>query len=72
MNLADDVLPGIGDLRRTRGVGVSEAVNELIRAGLARRSTPKPFRQRTHDMGVGADVTNVWQAIEVGEGPSAT
>lgn len=65
VNLADDVTAAVEALRRERSVGVSEAVNELVRAGLAhpqRRATP--FRQVSYDLGRGIDVDNVVETLD--------
>lgn len=71
LNLADDVTTAVEKLRRERSIGMSEAVNELVRAGLtAERRTP-PFRQRSHDLGRGIDVSNIADAIETLDGPTA-
>lgn len=52
MTLAADVAAAVEQLRRTRGSGVSEVVNELLRKGLRTdRQRRQPFRQRTSDMG---------------------
>lgn len=72
VTLADDVAAAIERARRERFVGVSEAVNELIRAGLAARRSQKPFEQTTHPMGLRIDVTNTWKAIEELDGPGAS
>lgn len=67
----DDVAAAIAELRRSRSIGLSEAVNELVRQGL--NATPrrqKPFKPRAYDMGMLIDVTNVAQAIEIAEGPA--
>jgi hypothetical protein len=72
VTLADDVAAAIERLRRERSLGLSEAVNELIRNGLV---TPprkaRGFKQVTHDMGRGIDYTNVADAIETLDGPAA-
>lgn len=67
----DDVTAAIRGLRRERHIGLSEAVNELIRAGL--RSTPERgrFRQRTQALGLRVEVSNVAEALEQLEGPTA-
>ncbi len=52
-------------------MGLSEAVNELVRAGLsAERHTPE-FRQKSHDLGRGVDFSNVADTIETLDGPGA-
>lgn len=71
MTFDDDVAAALDHLRRERSMGLSEAVNELIRAGLRQRQGRRRFRQRTRDMGLRIDVTNVAEALEVLEGPAA-
>ena len=63
-----DTAKAIERLRRETGLGVSEAVNELIRRGLLSKDDRKPFRQRTRALGIRIDVTNVAEALEVLEG----
>jgi hypothetical protein len=71
LTLADDVAAAVERLRRERSIGLSEAVNELVRAGLLRPEPAQPFRQRSHDLGEGIDVSNVAEAIESLDGPRA-
>lgn len=71
VTLDPDVVAAVEQLRRERSVGVSAALNELARAGLARPRERKPFVQTTSDLGLMVDVTNVWEAIELIEGPDA-
>lgn len=71
VSLDKDVAAAVARLRREEGVGVSEAVNRIARAGLAVRGDRKPFRQRSVDMGPPMiDVSNVAEALEVLEGPT--
>ena len=75
ITLSKDVAAAVARLRRQRGLGVSEAVNELARAGLAaQRQVGKPhggFRQRSLPLGLWIDVSNVAEALEQLDGPSA-
>lgn len=72
LTLADDVAAAVERLRRERSLGLSEAVNELVRAGLVSTAkTRKPFRQTVYDLGVGIDVSNVAEALETLDGPAA-
>ena len=71
VNLDDDVAVAIDRLRREQGVGVSEAVNRLARAGLRQKPERARFRQRSARIGLKVDVTNVAEALEVLDGPSA-
>lgn len=66
-----DAARAIDQLRRERGLGVSEAVNELIRAGLLPRERVRPFSQPTRPAGLRIDVSNVAEALDVLEGPSS-
>lgn len=68
VNLDEDVAAAVDRLRRERSLGLSEAVNELIREGLARRPARRPFRQRSQPMGLVIDVSNVAEAIELLDG----
>ena len=67
----DDAARAIERLRRDEGIGVSEAVNRLIREGLLPRDRSKPFRQPVRALGLTLDVSNVAEALEVLEGPKA-
>jgi hypothetical protein len=67
----DDAARAIEQLRRDEGVGVSEAVNRLIRRGLLPRRDGGPFRQPVRALGLTLDVSNVADAVDVLEGPRA-
>lgn len=69
MEFDDDTATAVEQLRRQRGIGVSEAVNELIRRGLLPREERPPFRQRTRRLGALLDVSNVADALDALEGP---
>jgi Arc/MetJ family transcription regulator len=69
VNLDDDVAAAVERLRRTRHLGLSEAVNELARAGLRSPVPETGFRQRTVSLGVGVDVRDIGDALEIAEGP---
>ena len=71
VTLDDDVAAAVARLRRERGVGVSEALNGLARAGLTVKSTRPPFRQRSVSLGLKVDATNVAEALEQLDGPAA-
>lgn len=52
ITLEPDVLAAVEEMRRSRGIGASEAVNKLARRGIALREPSRErFVQRTHDMG---------------------
>jgi hypothetical protein len=72
LTLADDVAAAVEQVRRERAIGMSDAVNELIRAGLAaQHKTREPFRQKSHDVGVHINVDNIAEALELLDGPTA-
>lgn len=66
-----DTGKAVEQLRRDRGIGVSQAVNDLIRRGLVPPREVQPFRQRTRTLGLKVDVSNVADALEDLEGPEA-
>ena len=71
VTLDADVAAAVESARRERGVGVSAAVNDLVRIGLARAERPRaPFVQDTSPMGALIDVANVGRALEMLEGPT--
>jgi len=71
VTLSDDVAAAVDKVRRQRGVGLSEAVNDLVRSGLTADRSTQPFRQKAHDLGEGVDVSNVAEVIETLDGPAA-
>jgi hypothetical protein len=71
VNLDEDVAKAVERLRREKGIGLSEAVNELIRGALGRKTGRRRFRQRTQAVGIRIDVSNVAEALDLLEGPSA-
>jgi hypothetical protein len=71
VTLDDDTAVVVEQLRRQRGIGVSAAVNELIRRGLSRPDARPAFEQRTSAGHARIDVTNVAEALDLLEGPAA-
>jgi hypothetical protein len=67
ITFADDVAAGIERARRKRGLGLSEAVNDLVRAGLTDAGDRPRVEFPAYDMGIGIDVSNVGEAVEVVE-----
>ena len=64
----EDTAQAIDTLRRERGLGLSEAVNELVRRGLLVPQDRPAFRQRTSPLGLTMDVSSVADALEVLDG----
>ncbi len=71
LSLDDDVAAAAQRIREERHIGLSAAVNELIRAGLAAPARRTAFRQRTANLGIRIDVSNVADALERLDGPEA-
>jgi Ribbon-helix-helix protein, copG family len=71
VSLDDDVATAVEQVRRERGLGLSAAVNELIRAGLSSPRRRVAFRQRTAELGLRVDVSNVAEALDMLDGPAA-
>lgn len=66
-----DTTAAIEELRRDAGLGVSAAVNELIRRGLLSPRPRQAFRQETRRLGLQIDVSNVAEALDILEGADA-
>lgn len=64
----DDTAKAIERLRHDKGLGLSEAVNELIRRGVLPRKDRHTFEQLTHPVGIRIDVSNIADALEDLEG----
>lgn len=69
INLDPDVAAAVDRLRRQKGLGVSEALNRLARAGLAKPERRTRFKQRTADLGAMLDVSNIAEVLDLIEGP---
>jgi predicted transcriptional regulator len=70
VRLDDDVAAAVEQLSRERHISMSEAVNELARAGTRAEKRRRPFKQRTAKMGPELiDVSNVAEALELIDGP---
>jgi len=67
----EDTAKAVEALRRELAIGVSEAVNELVRRALLAHPPVRPFRQRTQRLGLKLDVSNVAEALEILEGAEA-
>jgi len=70
VDLEPDVLAALESIQAARRIGRSEAVNELIRVGVASSQPNMPFVQRTALVGVRIDVSNVADALDALEGPA--
>lgn len=65
VTLDPEVAAAVERLKRERGTGVSGALNELARRGLAAAEKErKPFVQTTSDLGLKVDVRNIGEVLE--------
>jgi Ribbon-helix-helix protein, copG family len=71
VELDPDTAQAVQELRREKGRGVSEAVNELIRRGMLTEPPPQPFVARSQKLGIKIDVSNIADALDLLEGPDA-
>jgi hypothetical protein len=69
VTLDEDVAAAVEQLCRDRSMGVREAVNQLIRAGLQAAPRRRPFRQESQRLGLRIDVNSVGDALDRLEGP---
>ena len=65
LRLDPEVAAAAERLRRERHIGLGEAVNELARAGLTQKRKPARFQQRTAEVGLKVDATNIADALEL-------
>jgi hypothetical protein len=70
VNLEPDVAAAVQALRDERKIGLSEAVNELIRAGLQVPKQRRKVEWKTYPMGLEkVDITSISAALEELDGP---
>lgn len=66
IDLANDVAAAVEKARRERGLGLSEAVNDLVRAGLAPREPRPPIDPPSYEMGPARiDYANIGEVLEL-------
>ena len=65
VNLDDDIANEVIKLRRGRGIGVSEAVNELARAGMQQERVRYDYQHPVRDMGALVDISNVGDVLDL-------
>jgi len=71
VDLDPDATKAIKTLRRETGMGLSQAINELIRRGLMARQPTDKFEPIKRNLGLKVDVSNIADAIDFLEGPDA-
>jgi hypothetical protein len=63
--LEPDVAAEVERLRRVEGIGISEAVNRLIRQGLARKPERVPYVHQSYPVGLKVDVANIGEVLDL-------
>jgi metal-responsive CopG/Arc/MetJ family transcriptional regulator len=69
IKLDDDVAAAVEEVRREEGIGRSEAVNRLARAGLAKPARRATYRHRTSELGLRVDISNIGAVLELLDEP---
>ncbi len=65
INLDDDVASEVAKLQRERGLGLSAAVNELVRAGFRTARADFHYEHVSYDMGALVDLSNVADVLDL-------
>lgn len=65
VRLDPEVAAAVERMRAQRHIGLGEAVNELARAGLSHKKQTTRFKQRTADVGLKGDVTDIADTLEL-------
>jgi hypothetical protein len=68
VELDDDVAAAVERLSRERDIGISEAINELIRGSLGESGPRAALVQRSQAIGLRIDVSNIGEALEALDG----
>lgn len=63
--LDDDVAAAVDRLRRAEGIGISDAVNRLIRAGLVQPKEHRRYVHQSDDVGLRVDVTDIGAVLDL-------
>lgn len=65
--LDDDIVAAVQRLRREEGLGLSAALNRLVRDGLRKEPARLPVRLEAADLGLRIDISNIAEALDVAE-----
>ena len=65
VTLEADVAAAVEQARREGDIGVSQAINRLLRAGLTLREQPAPYVHEIHELGLKVDVANIGEVLEL-------
>lgn len=65
VTLAADVAAAVEGMRRAEGIGVSEAVNRLVRDGLAKPAGAPRYEHASYELGQRIDVTDIGEVLSL-------
>jgi Arc/MetJ family transcription regulator len=65
ITLDDDVAAAVRRLRQEEGLGMREAVNRLLRAGIAAEPPPRSYEHRSSDLGLKVDVADIGAVLDL-------
>lgn len=65
LNLDDDVASEAERLKREEGIGLSEAINRLARAGMIRDKRRSTYVNRSAPIGLKVDVSNIGEVLDL-------
>lgn len=65
LTLDDDVVAEVERLRREEGLGLSEAVNRLVRQGMVRAGDERRYEHRSASVGLTVDVTDIGAVLDL-------
>ncbi|MBV9120334.1 MAG: CopG family transcriptional regulator [Chloroflexi bacterium] len=64
VTLDDDVVAAVEQVRQQQRIGLSEAVNQLVRAGI-QRPERRPYRHRSSNVTLKVDVSNIGAVLDL-------
>ena len=65
VTLEADVAAAVDGLRRSEGIGVSEAVNRLVRDGLSKPAAAPRYEHTSFHLNQRVDVTNIGEVLSL-------
>ena len=65
LNIDNDVAAEAERLRRAEGIGLSEAINRLARAGMVQRKDRTRFVNQSAPIGLKVDVSNIGEVLDL-------
>ncbi|WP_419909031.1 ribbon-helix-helix protein, CopG family [Candidatus Poriferisodalis sp.] len=68
VTLAADVAAAVEGMRRAEGIGVSEAVNRLVRDGLAKPAAAARYEHTSYELDQRIDVTDIGEVLSLLDG----